>query len=412
MDVAFSSSVSRRDSPLSAPPTDNWARSNTTGNAEMAAMYHQVPLQALNRPDSYCNRSYRSAINAKRKSAVELLEETKCLYVKSGNVLDSKQDLGKVTQQQVVALPHSHHHHHHHQLRSDHTFSAPSQPLPQQISNVPMTADYLRGVALWAKFRTLSILHPAPEEKCPPLVLFLSPIFPRPPVGCARTAAPPQRRTNNSIGSSDQLQTKLRRLLNADSKENLAAEVDQIETSGKKPGSRSCHSCRSLPDLSSAFGKERSTYVIYTPSSSKKASSSTHEDMSISKSGNSHESRTESDSSSDKSYGQPPSPVKSSVSFGGSASKAEVRRKRTVEWEGVKVGRMVRSKSDVGGCAVASTGALGPAFGQQPAPAPAPPLCAQPLPQHLNDFFQYLGLTSAQYSSTFEKLSVRGSPIV
>lgn len=53
---------------------------------------HHQPLKTLNRGPNFIYTN-RSAIIAKRKSAVELLQETKALYVKSETVLDRKQEL-------------------------------------------------------------------------------------------------------------------------------------------------------------------------------------------------------------------------------------------------------------------------------------------------------------------------------
>ncbi|XP_071449431.1 SH3 and multiple ankyrin repeat domains protein 1-like [Hetaerina americana] len=52
----------------------------------------KAPLRTINRGPSFLRSSGRAA-NAKRKSAVELLAESKAFYVKSEKVLDSKQEL-------------------------------------------------------------------------------------------------------------------------------------------------------------------------------------------------------------------------------------------------------------------------------------------------------------------------------
>ncbi|XP_034189886.1 uncharacterized protein LOC117608609 isoform X4 [Osmia lignaria lignaria] len=111
----------------------------------------------------------------KRKSAVELLQETKALYVKSETVLDRKQELKNSGHLQVSQL------------------NAASAP--------PRLLRKCDGIL-------------SPQQTLPPALPPKSP----------RLIPVPQRRTISGPPSStggDQLQTKLRRLLNTDSKENV-----------------------------------------------------------------------------------------------------------------------------------------------------------------------------------------------
>ncbi|KAG7204466.1 hypothetical protein KM043_004899 [Ampulex compressa] len=146
----------------------------------------------------------------KRKSAVELLQETKAFYVKSETVLDRKQELKNSGHLQVSQL------------------SAPGAPPrllrkcgnPSPSCMQPTSPSQLStSVAppcCWAtcheQDRPDGIL--SPQQTLPPALPPKSP----------RLVPLPQRRTisgpPNCIGG-DQLQTKLRRLLNTDSKENV-----------------------------------------------------------------------------------------------------------------------------------------------------------------------------------------------
>ncbi|XP_039297747.1 histone-lysine N-methyltransferase, H3 lysine-79 specific isoform X2 [Nilaparvata lugens] len=136
-----------------------------------------TPLRTINRGSNFKrhgNGSGRSSVSmsGKRKSAVELLQETKSLYVKSNTVLDKKQQLSALTCSSERKSPrhHSHHCHYH----SDKT-------------------------------------RRAHQPKSPRLVMSsASLVLPNQPVK----------------STSDQLQAKLRRLLNADSKENLVDVED------------------------------------------------------------------------------------------------------------------------------------------------------------------------------------------
>ncbi|XP_047001652.1 protein FAM110B [Schistocerca americana] len=141
------------------------------------------------------------ASSAKRKSAVELLQESKAFYVKSETVLDRQQQLKHSGHLQVTASPgvdprllrapryiHQHHHQHQQQQQQHHHHQQ------QQAATTQVLASPAQGP------------RPAPP-----------PVPPRSP----RAAAPAQRRSGPHATGGDQLQTKLRRLLNADSKENV-----------------------------------------------------------------------------------------------------------------------------------------------------------------------------------------------
>lgn len=110
----------------------------------------------------------------KRKSAVELLQETKSLYVKSETVLDKKQEF-KPSCGLYASLPCQ-------------QSSAGSRYKENKTGSLDGRDSHI----------------PMPPPKSPRLV-----------------GLPQRRSTTPAPSCSDQLQTKLRRLLNADSKENL-----------------------------------------------------------------------------------------------------------------------------------------------------------------------------------------------
>uniref|UniRef100_A0A1B6CH84 Centrosome-associated FAM110 C-terminal domain-containing protein n=1 Tax=Clastoptera arizonana TaxID=38151 RepID=A0A1B6CH84_9HEMI len=316
----------------------------------------QTPLKTLNRGNHFY-RATRSSIAGNHKSAVELLQETKCLYVKSETVLD-----------------------HHQQLKS---------PLPSEPEFTHSTlVRHVRG--------------PPVPPKSPHL------------------ASSSLRRSYNSTHSSgDQLQTKLRRLLNADSKENLIDDVITSDVRKSPRWNRRCNSqsqektltgaqmCpvhhKSLPDLHSGVSSSSDTsepasceYTLYTNRKSSSPRQSTGETVSVNSSrsksrhsrSHSHESTSTSSSSNDRL--PPTSPVKSSVSYGGSAGKAEAL------WvdDGLRLRPILRSKSDVGHrCTKLTT-------------------ISQPsTPADLETFFNQLGLDSAQYKLVATSDSQNSSPV-
>ncbi|XP_026806374.1 uncharacterized protein LOC113549324 [Rhopalosiphum maidis] len=137
------------------------------------------PLKTLNvtnailRTDKGQASSYRPQCTAKRKSAVELLQETKSLYVKSETVLDRKQELRR-------------------SLRS--SGSSDKGSSSQDIASG--CYNYKGNCCNWSSGSFTCL----PPPKSPRLV-----------AGCQR----------KSTADSQQLQNDLRRLLNTDSKENL-----------------------------------------------------------------------------------------------------------------------------------------------------------------------------------------------
>ncbi|RZF42280.1 hypothetical protein LSTR_LSTR003898 [Laodelphax striatellus] len=149
-----------------------------------------TPLRTINRGSNFKrhgNGSGRSSVSmsGKRKSAVELLQETKSLYVKSNTVLDKKQQLSALTCSSERKSPRHHNQHHCHY-------------------HTDKTSGRRDGVLLPTTLPT----HP---PKSPRLVM-----------SSASLVIP-----NQAVKStSDQLQAKLRRLLNADSKENLVDVQD------------------------------------------------------------------------------------------------------------------------------------------------------------------------------------------
>ncbi|XP_046672008.1 protein FAM110B isoform X2 [Homalodisca vitripennis] len=318
-----------------------------------------TPLQTINRGNHFM-RPLRSSINGKQKSAVELLQESKCLYVKSETVLD-----------------------HHQQLKSsspDHLYSS--------IVKV-------RG-------------PPVPPK-----------------------SAQLRRSYNASASSTDQLQAKLRKLLNADSKENLIEDSNIVQevkrspqhyrrsNSQKQTQQRSNHQVcpvhhKSLPDLHT--GAETSSdssepasceYVLYTNSSPRQ---STNDEISVESStsrskrlSSQASSRSRSQSGSSRHGVALTSPVKSSVSYGGSATKTEYRRPETL-WtmsdegdceEGTRLRPILRSKSDVGRRYTKLT------------PVPQPP----PTPADLDTFFEQLGLNSSDFKLMTKTSSQASSPV-
>ncbi|XP_034933570.1 uncharacterized protein [Chelonus insularis] len=140
----------------------------------------------------------------KRKSAVELLQETKAFYVKSEIVLDRKQELKNSGHLQVAPS------------------TAPGAPprLLRKCGN-PVSCNtqgssqlsLTPGPCCWTNCQDRQDTV-SPQRTLPPTLPPKSP----------RLVSVPQRRTISGPPSgtgSDQLQTKLRRLLNTDSKENV-----------------------------------------------------------------------------------------------------------------------------------------------------------------------------------------------
>ncbi|XP_034189881.1 uncharacterized protein LOC117608609 isoform X1 [Osmia lignaria lignaria] len=151
----------------------------------------------------------------KRKSAVELLQETKALYVKSETVLDRKQELKnsghlQVSQLNAASAPPR-------LLRKcGNTSTCSLQPTSPSPSPSQFPPSSLTPPCCWASCHEQDkpdgIL--SPQQTLPPALPPKSP----------RLIPVPQRRTISGPPSStggDQLQTKLRRLLNTDSKENV-----------------------------------------------------------------------------------------------------------------------------------------------------------------------------------------------
>ncbi|XP_046609031.1 serine/arginine repetitive matrix protein 2 isoform X2 [Neodiprion virginianus] len=206
----------------------------------------------------------------KRKSAVELLQESKAFYVKSETVLDRKQELKNSGHLQVSQL------------------TAPGAPprLLRKCSNAgtctiqptsPQLPTPLTPPCCWSNChdqdRPDGLL--SPQRSLPPPTL---------PPKSPRLVPVPQRRTISgppSGNGSDQLQTKLRRLLNTDSKENVffpdtapppsplaqgnrvAAREDKFRYSPGGPASVSCReddrNLHGVPlDICFKFGRSNS----------------------------------------------------------------------------------------------------------------------------------------------------------
>ncbi|XP_012272944.1 uncharacterized protein LOC105695704 [Orussus abietinus] len=155
-------------------------------------------------------RSHHADHAGKRKSAVELLQESKAFYVKSETVLDRKQELKNSGHFQVSQLtapgapPRL-------LRKSSHSGAcAKKQQVPQQLPTP--VAPACCWIACHEQDRPDGVL--SPQRTLPPTLPPKSP----------RLVPIPQRRTISGPPSgtgSDQLQTKLRRLLNTDSKENV-----------------------------------------------------------------------------------------------------------------------------------------------------------------------------------------------
>ncbi|XP_073987200.1 uncharacterized protein [Rhodnius prolixus] len=282
----------------------------------MATTYQ--PLQTIR--DSFINCR---SLNAKRKSAVELLQETKSLYVKSEAVLDNEQRLVK-------------------------SAKCDSQCLPNNTSK-----EEIRRKT--------------------------------------------QRRTAKLC--SEQLQFKLRKLLNGNSKENLAdgqswevfdsksCKNEIVPLESYKTDFITDIQYQSLPDLSIS-SKESISYKHQVPGRNMESSKSDEEvDDEDSDTDSSENKMTVSGAdslenvntdSSEKSYGKPPSLVKSISTMGGSAGKVE---ERLSSWTLERHKEIPRSKSYV-----AEHQTLTSAIQEQ-------------LPHELDVFFQNLGLSSEQYSA-------------
>lgn len=344
----------------------------------------QTPLRTLNRGNNFL-RSSRNAISVKRKSAVELLQETKSLYVKSETVLDRKQELRL------------------------------SGPLCASLSyQQPCigAGRYKENKAGSSEGKEVQI--PMPPPKSPRLVNL------------------PQRRSTTPAPScSDQLQNKLRRLLNADSKENLLDDGGQENVqspvrsfsrcsshTGDKIKSNQNH-CpvhhKSLPDLHTSLSSSSDAsdpsdppsyeYTAYNTCSEKSASKSKSGDaMSLASSNcrqfsissSSEDSGGDSFSSDDNSNGAYSSafmvlgsPVKSCTSYGSTSGtdhkyhkldwNASEKTEETYNWRPI-----LRSKSDVGRRYSRLSAHVDP-------PSPS-------TPPDLETFFEQLGLDSADYS--------------
>ncbi|XP_032690366.1 uncharacterized protein LOC116853405 isoform X2 [Odontomachus brunneus] len=184
-------------------------------------------MQARHPAPPYVRNHHRHTDHTgKRKSAVELLQETKAFYVKSETVLDRKQELKNSGHLQVSQLsapgapPRL--------LRkcAGNSSTCPMQPTsPSQIPT-PLTPPCC-WVSCHEQDRLDGIL--SPQQTLPPALPPKSP----------RLVPVPQRRTISGPPSGtggDQLQTKLRRLLNTDSKENVFFPESSAQTTAQTNG--------------------------------------------------------------------------------------------------------------------------------------------------------------------------------
>lgn len=182
------------------------------------------PTRNTSAPPSYTRSQHRDH-TGKRKSAVELLQESKAFYVKSEIVLDRKQELKNSGHLQVAPSL---------TTTATTTTTCTSSRLLRKTKNPiklcgvgggggggvqqSCTSPHLMNSGnecCWINCQDRNELILSPQRTLPPTLPPKSP----------RLISVPQRRTisgslNNNTGN-DQLQTKLRRLLNADSKENV-----------------------------------------------------------------------------------------------------------------------------------------------------------------------------------------------
>ncbi|XP_026277725.2 mucin-12 [Frankliniella occidentalis] len=196
------------------------------GPARGVAVYKQAPQQPSSPSPSPSRARALRPLNAlaaaKRKSAVELLQESKAFYVKSDCVRDRQQRLQRPTSSPpcspVPMAP-----------------LGPAGPVSAPIA-VPMGPMGVTSAALLSPppspIPMSSPCTPLGAEPMPPAppgfqegTSALSPrslVMPKSPrLGGAAGTTWAQRRAASQQLQSDRLQTKLRRLLNADSKENV-----------------------------------------------------------------------------------------------------------------------------------------------------------------------------------------------
>lgn len=284
---------------------------------------NKQPLKSLNRSPKFLRNGYNMKGNAaKRKSAVELLQESKAYYVKSEQVLDSKQELKHTEHLQVTSNPSYEtllrHPHRgvatygwdvpsssstvHPTRQSDQRFVAgataslgiepklltvtlcSSSPRLQVHRTTPTgggsfrlsgkvtaksvvisTAPAFSSSSLagrftsWATSSTLTTQAPGgPQQQAPPSASQvtvsgptisksgLPPKSPRiphlrsktqPEMPCPPVRPLEYRRSHSEKDNSDDIQMKLRRLLNTDSKENLNTNL-QLEVVNDNDGDR------------------------------------------------------------------------------------------------------------------------------------------------------------------------------
>ncbi|EFN84762.1 hypothetical protein EAI_05875 [Harpegnathos saltator] len=184
-------------------------------------------MQARHPAPPYVRNHHRHTDHTgKRKSAVELLQETKAFYVKSETVLDRKQELKNSGHLQVSQLsapgapPRL--------LRKCAGNSSTCSMQPTSPSQMPTP---LTPPCCWASCHEQDRLDGilSPQQTLPPALPPKSP----------RLVPVPQRRTISGPPSGtggDQLQTKLRRLLNTDSKENVFFPDNPTQTTAQTNG--------------------------------------------------------------------------------------------------------------------------------------------------------------------------------
>lgn len=206
------------------------------------------------------------------KSAVQLLQESKSRYVKSGRVLGSRQAPSRPDRLHISANPniflsapaHTLHPHSHHGLPPHTLIGAPTQgppPVPPRSTNV--TSLTAVALAQYSGPSTCGISLPPPPLPARLPRGSLRPRAKTQPVGDALPRGGDLRRSlSHGPGDrgGDDVQMKLRRLLNTDSRESLAVQVtpdDDAHTPAKAEASSgtfraevvSVSSHKSLPDL-------------------------------------------------------------------------------------------------------------------------------------------------------------------
>ncbi|GAB6026627.1 hypothetical protein CHUAL_013033 [Chamberlinius hualienensis] len=241
----------------------------TSVNSFYASCPPKQPLKTVNRSPKFLRNAYNSKGNAaKRKSAVELLQESKAYYVKSEHVLDSKQELKHTEHLQVTSsYPSSYNtrlRNPHRPLSGGSDVSSSCQqvatsPLSQQSQVIGIEQKMLAVTISYngnnatscqrqkafqsGKFNTVgpssltrtqsatskngtNIIHEnVVNGKSPRSPHLRSKTQPEVTL---RSHVHDYRRSHSELEHSNDIQMKLRKLLNTDSKENLSVRPETV----------------------------------------------------------------------------------------------------------------------------------------------------------------------------------------